>query len=353
MQLTAETVEKYKQEAPELLNAVTSGEAEFIMRRDPATDVCVKLEGGWCGIHRDYGDAFLGDACHFYPRVSRALGEVVVTSSALSCPETARLMLYSEDGLSFSPRTEIRAPYSLHNYLPEGVSAEEAQSIHAAMLGLASDETVSAEQGLMRVSAVVRALEMQPVTNWAQAVTLYSSMADARIPAPESQATDMVFLLQALHGLVMAGANPRRRLLDVVDAMANMLGVTCEAGGMRLAPDSAEKQLAVMARMRAQKAALQPVLRRYVQAQISQSLLPFAGFGNSLAERVSIIGVRFATTKLALATLPELPEQAEVIRIIQTLSRFMDHLADPTLSLRIYQETGWLREARQRALLME
>jgi lysine-N-methylase len=353
MQLTAETVEKYKHDAPELLDAVTSGEAEFIMKRDPATDVCVKLAQGWCSIHRDYGDAFLGDACHFYPRISRALGGVVVTSAALSCPETARLMLYTEDGLSFTPRTEIRVPYSLRNYLPEGVTAQAAQSIHTTIIELAGDDAVSAEHGLMRVSAVARALEMQPASNWDQAITLYSSLADGRIPAPEPQATDMVYLVQALHGLVMAGAKPRPRLLDVVHAMADMLGIGFETEGMRLAPNSLDRQLGVAARMRAQGVVLQPVLRRYVQAQLSQAMFPFAGFGNTLSERISIIGVRFATIKLALATLPEMPEQTEVIRIIQTLSRFMDHLADPTLSLQIYTETGWLREARLRALLME
>src|ERR1043165_3275808 len=85
MQLTQETLEKYKQEAPELVDAVTSGEAELIMRRDPVTDTCVKFEQGWCSIHRDYGDAFLGDACHFFPRITRALGATILTTATLSC----------------------------------------------------------------------------------------------------------------------------------------------------------------------------------------------------------------------------------------------------------------------------
>ena len=74
MQLTAETVAKYKAEAPELMDAVSTGEAEFIMKRDPVTDTCVKFEGGWCGIHRDYGEAFLGDACQFSPAFRVRLG---------------------------------------------------------------------------------------------------------------------------------------------------------------------------------------------------------------------------------------------------------------------------------------
>src|SRR5690349_1055310 len=78
MQVDDVTLARYRKDAPELLGAVeASQEAPWIMRKDPATNFCVKLEGGLCGIHKQYGDAFLSDACHFYPRVTRALGESV------------------------------------------------------------------------------------------------------------------------------------------------------------------------------------------------------------------------------------------------------------------------------------
>jgi len=40
-----------------------------------------------------------------------------------------------------------------------------------------------------------------------------------------------------------------------------------------------------------------------------------------------------------------------VVRIIQSLSRLLDHLGDPAFSLKIYAETGWIKEARMRGLL--
>lgn len=40
-----------------------------------------------------------------------------------------------------------------------------------------------------------------------------------------------------------------------------------------------------------------------------------------------------------------------MVEIIQILSRFCDHLADATLSLKIYSETGWVRESRLRAIV--
>ena len=51
MQLDPVRKKLYEKEAPELMDAVTSGEAELIMKRDPETDYCVKFDDGWCSIH--------------------------------------------------------------------------------------------------------------------------------------------------------------------------------------------------------------------------------------------------------------------------------------------------------------
>jgi len=150
----------------------------------------------------------------------------------------------------------------------------------------------------------------------------------------------------------MASPNPRALLVQLVQAMAVQLGVSFSENGMiQLAEDAQVRGLRVLAHMRQQAATLQPVLRRYVQAQLSQALFPFAGFGGTLSERVTVMGVRLATMQLALATLGETPSEQEVVGVVYNLSRFIDHLADPTLSLSIYREVGWTREARLRALL--
>jgi lysine-N-methylase len=354
MQLTQETVTKYERDAPELLDAVTSGEAQFIMKRDPVTDQCVKFDQGWCGIHQSYGDAFLGDACHFFPRITRAVGTTLLTSATLSCPETARLMLYDADGFALGAREEVRTPYSLRNYLPDGMDADAATSIHATFMALAGQEDASAARNLMRVSTVARALELQPVAVWPDAIAMYASMADSRIPAAEMAVVDPFNLIHALHGLIIASPSPRARLMQLVQAMMALLGIdSIEGGAIRLADNAAQRASVAVAKIRAQEAVLQPVLRRYVQAQLSQALFPFSGFGETLSDRVGIIGVRFATTRLALATLAEKPAPEEVVRVVQTLARFMDHLADPTMSLQVYRETGWLREPRLRALILD
>ena len=47
MQVDKAHIDLYAAKAPELLSAVTSGEADYVMRRDPATDHCIKFDQGW------------------------------------------------------------------------------------------------------------------------------------------------------------------------------------------------------------------------------------------------------------------------------------------------------------------
>lgn len=85
MQVDATTLQRYRTSAPELLDAVEEAvEASTIMRKDPTTSMCVKLEGGWCGIQKKYGSDYLGDACFLYPRVVRSLGDQPVMTAVMS-----------------------------------------------------------------------------------------------------------------------------------------------------------------------------------------------------------------------------------------------------------------------------
>ncbi len=358
MQLAAENVAKYEAEAPELLASVVSGEATYVMKRDPATEACVKLEQGWCGIHRDYGAAMLGDACYFFPRITRSIGDTIVTTAALSCPESARLMLLEADGFNWQPREPGRLPYAMRQYLPAGMEEADALTLHNQWLAEAANPAYGAETNLMRLSTVMQALALQPVTQWAAASGFYFRIAAERVPAAEAAAADPFNLTHALQGLVAVSTQAKRpRLRQTIDTMAEMLGISFHGSGIMLADDAAQRFLTVQHHWRTVAAApLQPVLLRYLQAQVSIALLPFGGLGTTFTERMAIIGVRFATVKLALMAAAAkaggvLAEQ-EIIRVVQSLSRFLDHLADPELSLKIYHEAGWMREARLHALVM-
>lgn len=360
MQLSAQTVEKYEAEAPELLDAVSSGEAEFIMKRDPQTDYCVKFDAGWCGVHKTYGDSFLGDACHFFPRATRQLAQdITLMTVAPSCPEALRRMLYDTTPFALTTREDIRVPHSVKTYTHGSLTSEAMLTIHQQFLDYAGDEAASPALQLMRMAEAVRGLAHIAAEQWPEAVGFYLKMADGRLPAAEPHPADFIRLLNALQGLIGASkATHRPRLMQTVETIAQALHVTLDWQTLTVAaaPDTIARQQEMQDAWDGYYGAqLEAVLRRYLQAQLSLGCFPFSGLGATAEERSLILALRFATAKLALMAecfiAEEVPSSETVVRILQSLSRFLDHLADPTFSLSIYKEVGWNQPARLRALL--
>lgn len=359
MQLTQETVALYKAEAPELLDAVTSGEAEFIMRRDPDTDFCVKFDAGWCGVHKAYGDRMLGDACHFFPRITRSVAGRTLMTASMGCPEITRLTLTQDAPASLIDAQVERVPFSLKEYATPELDGEVIWMLHHAFVAHVRTEGLAAERALSHVASVVRSMSLLPVEQWTAAIGFYLRMADGRLPAPEAQASDPFNILNALQGLV--GAAPvakRERLMRSIECMAETMrvGLDWSALRMHLGEGADVAYLRMQAFWREHCAQhYAPILSRWLEGQLSLSLFPFAGLGRDMVERITIIGVRFATVKLALMAAcfkaQALLDEDELVRVVQGISRFMDHLADPELSMRIYDEVGWVREARLRALI--
>lgn len=354
------TYQRYQEQAPDLLDAVTTGhDGGHIMRRDPKTDFCVKFTEGLCGIHKNRGSDFLGDACHFFPRVTRTLGDTVFMTATLSCPETARLALTEEGGFAVGEGAASRLPYALKDYLPQGLVPDAALSVHQAFLAAALDESSLASRNMARIVSVAHSLGAFGVESWPMAVPFYLKSVDDRLPPPEAKDADPFNLLHALMGIVAAsGQQARPRVQDTIADMEKALQVSLdwEGLGIRATGDSVAAYIEIERAWQEHYAvALQPLLRRWIAAQLSIALFPFAGFGKDAQERALLIGVRFSTIRLALMCAchmaGEVIDEAQQIRVVQSLARVLDHLADPALSLQIYDEPGWLREARLRALV--
>ena len=359
MQLDGRTYARYESEAPELLASVTEDRTGRIMKRDACSDFCVKFEQGLCAIHRDLGSDFLGDACHFYPRVTRRLGNQVLMSAALSCPEITRLALFHEGGFDWRENSVARLPDEMKNYLPEALDEDAVLAVHKAFLDATADEAADPSRIMARIISVAQSLSAIDMASWPMAASFYLQSADARLMTPELSPVDPFNLLHALMGIVAAtGSQNRERLLSVIHDMEKALHVQLEWDGLgiRATGDSTQAYAEMEKAWHEQYApSLNPMLRRWIASQISLALFPFGGFGETLIDRAFLIGVRFATMRLALMCACQVQEkvvdEAHQVRIIQSLSRVLDHLADPALSLQIYAEPGWLREARIRALI--
>jgi len=359
MQVDRVTQQLYEKEAPELLGALSTGEADVIMKRDPKSDYCVKFDGGLCNIHKEKGSRFLSDACHFYPRVTRKLGGETYQSAALSCPEIARLALYEKGDMFQYETVQLdRLPESLKDYKPAGVTEAKAAETMQAFLRLVL-RTPSPERAVALLMNVSQSLELIDISNWPEAAPLFIRIAEERLPAPESHPADDYRLLNILVALVSASKQTERpRLEETIHQMERALKVHIDRESLGIVSDGGVLDAHEVLRPRWDKfgrETMAPVLTRWLAAELSIACFPFAGFGHGLKDRAVVLGVRFATLRLALMAhvLPDgtLPSQAEVIRIVQSLARFMDHLADPAFSLMAYQEAGWTKEPRLRALV--
>lgn len=359
MQVDEKTFRKYEAEKPELLAAVTSGESEHVMRRDAETDFCVKLTEGLCSIHRDYGSDFLGDACHFYPRITRQVGGQAIMTAALSCPEAARLALFGKDPFAWKDHVANRLPEALRHYARESVTPERMLRIHDACVSIAGDSNAPPEHVISRLLVIAQSLDHLPPENWLEAIPFYCTSADANMPPADYAEYDAFNLLHALLALIhTARRSPRTRLRRVVDNMKEMLRVTFDeaTAQLSLTVESVAAYSNLQQRWYAEAAiTIAPVLQRYLQAQLSIHFFPFSGLGETNFQRMQMIALRFATVKLALMAVYAkigMPLSTQhIIDVIQPLSRFLDHLADAKLSLSFYNEAGWGNFSRLRGVL--
>ena len=356
MQVDAQTAGRYQQQAPELLETLATENGEYVMRRDTQTDYCVKYDDGWCGIQKEKGTDFLGDACHFYPRITRTLGEHEIVSAALSCPEIARLALFAPLAETFSTQqgSSARLPIVLRDYLPEEMNPAEACKIHTLLVDIALSEKDAPERFIMHLLSLCGILEHLSPLSWADATAFYFNQAEHAFPEPESHPADYFNLLNVLLALIGASTHPPSpRLQQTLREMIAALHVTVDPVMVTLivSSESAPALQQMQERWKASYSqAMAPVLNRWIAAQLSASTFPFAGSGETITERATLLAVRYATLTLALMSLCEtagaLPAEEDIIRVVQSLSRFIDHLAESKTSLQLYRQVGFDTSAR-------
>ncbi len=356
MQVEPRTERLFEARAPELLPALAQEpDGLKVMRREPFSQACVKLEGGLCGIHREYGADFLSDACYFYPRVTRRIGQMNMMSAVLSCPEVARLAFADDDTFAIEKTELPRLPETVRDYLPHGMETQEALTIHRFFLEKALEEE-NPFFTFLRLCSVVRSLERINAADRLGALIMYWNLSAAGLPAPEPKPEDAFNLTQALLGLSVSTGKPMPvNLRPVIEALLSALSITIDPAtmAMRTGEDAYPRYLKLMETWKRAEPDWQDFFRRWMAAQLSVNLFPFAGLGDTAEERAVILGVRFATLRLSLACLyaREALSRDAAIAAVQGLAKIFDHLGTSAFSLAIYKEADWNRESRLRALL--
>ncbi|MBN8530422.1 MAG: flagellin lysine-N-methylase [Alphaproteobacteria bacterium] len=352
MQIEPATEERYRKEAPDLLESVTGPAGQRHMKRNPDTDFCVRYEGGLCGIQKQHGEAFLGDACFFYPRILRRAGEMPLMSASLSCPEIARLAL-REGLLSYQDVPEPpRMPQEMRSYAEPDMDGAAMMALHEALVAWALARP--AEEALLDFALFAEHWERDRSAAFTRdtIMTLRSSA-----PKAEKLAVDAYRLAHCLSVLILASrrkAPPRLERIeqDILEELK--VGVNPETFMIENKAQDFSAAQKLEAGWRAHKEVMAPVMSRWLAAQVSASFFPFGGLGAGAYERAVLLALKFAIFRLGLMAHAGKTSEAnvdEAARVAQGLSRFMDHLADPALSMALYKDAGWTQLSRLRGLL--
>ena len=335
MPVDAAQLARYRAQAPELLATVDL--ALGIMKKDRPVGQCGQLCEGLCAIQNKYGADFLGDSCHFYPRIVHAIGGRRVMVGSTSCPEMLRLILEEASPFLREEVTLARMPGIRRDILPEGATPAQVMAVMDEFMQLAADETRSPESILSQIiDSICEGME-----------------AGASKPA---NAHAIYYALALTEAFTNA---PRRERLDaVMQVMEERLGCAFsrDARTLGFAPDAANKLAQLNLRWhKGAGVTLAPMLRRWMQAQLAMTAFPFGGLADlSAFEHLGVLVQRFTTMRLALmchvsedGTL----DRATAMRVVQVLSRFMDHLADAKLTRMIFRDLGWNTPAQLRQLI--
>lgn len=348
------TYNKYEKDAPELLDFITEKPGiGKVLAFDSETGCCPKMSEGACNIHATYGTDFLTDVCHLYPRITRQLGNEIVMAGTVSCPEIARLSLFEENAFTVIDGSTDRIPFSIKDYKPADLTAEQCLDLNQTFVKLAA-ETGNAEIFLSKLAFFIMRFGEKSLTEWQDTLKAGWKLMDVMVPTPVHDEQAPFFLLISFTTLLTAGKiKPSQRLSEVLNMIEHALNCKMDAdmATVHLSADSLARADTLITSWQEHYAEkMQPLLTRLVMQKLQSSLYPFAGLGANQHQRITWLIVHIATIKLGLMAAAHVsgsaPEPEVSIKVIQTITRVLDHLNNLDFALPMYQEAGWLETPR-------
>lgn len=360
VQVDSKTWEKYKSDAPELLDFITEKQGVGkILAFDKVTGDCPKMECGSCTIHAKYGTDFLTDTCHLYPRITRKAGDALLMSGDIACPEVARIGLFETPVAGMIESETDRLPHNLMQYRVDGMDEKAQLALHERIISLA-EQSNSAEQALLKLMYFTRRFAATAYSGWNDALDASWRVMDVLLPKPEIEPRDPFFLLIHFATLLAATkVRPSKRLSEVLKMMEHALNcrIDAEQASVNMESDSITRADILSTKWRETYAPeLQHTLKKLLMLQLSSSFFPYAGLGKNPEERVLWLSTKYATIRLGLMSLcyhtGGNPPEAGVIQVVQTITRVMDHLQSLDLAMPMIREAGWNRPERLGGLLV-
>ncbi len=353
------TYQLYEKDAPELLNFIDQREEGCFMKKDPeGSGNCIKLKDGLCNIASTYGNTFLSNTCTLYPRIRNQLDGIVMVSAELSCPEIARICLFEENPFDIHDGT-IERPLIMDDS-QAGDGYKIFLDVNKCFIDFCSDKNISLEQVILSIINTAKELEKIEKNEWSEAVTTLLPLSIKDGIEYEYNENDPYKLLQTIV-IVLNAAKPskRRRLLEALAVMENVfqIRINWDSSEIILGSNSIAiyENLFSVWKSPANKNTLE-TFRRYIQAELALNLFPYSNSsGTTISEQAMILSFKFAFIRLALIGYLQGDglslKQETIVKVIQGISRFLDHTREIKLLLSTYEGFGWDEEAHLKSML--
>ncbi len=320
----------YRRSYPELLTLIVKDDSGFQMSRPGGQ--CGALQGGRCQIHAQQGEQVLTDTCANYPRMYRRINGSLVKSATMSCPEIARLGLFGDDPylIEESQQDDFHL-YGASNQAFAGVDASQWRSVVDFLLQMALSTELSTGQVLLHLYWIATRLDASPYASWAQELPFQAAGYEQPIASSEPIIVDP--LLIVLMNVLNASGVPPALRQRILGASVIEPGETPEQARWVLKPAYRD-----LYREKAH-AALDPVLKRFIAAEMTRTGFPFisstsAGldYGVNLTEWASTLAIRTLTLRhLLLAHCDvdtrQVPDQQQVVDLVYRFCRAASHNA--------------------------
>jgi hypothetical protein len=240
---------------------------------------------------------------------------------------------------------------------PSGEKSVPHEIVHRAFLAAAQATESTAAHNLVRMATVARTLDVLPAEKWEQAIPFTFRIAEVRIPPAEPSPIDPFYLVNTMQGLMRgAGIAASQDALPLIQRMAAAHGMRLDWQDFKIhIEDEAPTQVVALLNFWKRHAeAYEPALRRALARSLEAMRFPQIGSGQTATLQMTFLGILLALMRLALMSEAYLrPDEIPAIvqtKMLQTIADLFDH-HDPAFLLIACQETGWLREARLRALV--
>ena len=150
-----DSLQKYKDEAPELLEKVEARAGGEGHKMKHKCGNCICLENNLCTMQAKYGEEFLPNICYYFPNVYKKVGDEVYMGTNMACPYSVELALYSTDKSDFDwhDTTVPRMRDGLMDFseLYRTKNPKRLLNIHKACINIINDSTSTANQILARI----------------------------------------------------------------------------------------------------------------------------------------------------------------------------------------------------------